>query len=252
MTNWFAGQAYAQTVASSGGARLREPLVCAALRGMRGLRPVGAVLLSLSGMACSRPALVGMPVQSVASDRGPCHGGDLELDRIVDSCTARTAAKPPPPASSLRVELLPAPGSVRSGEETTMSVKMTNLTNTPMELDVTLGCLAFEASAHNASKDDRADEEYSDECAYMGGLCGSGFPVRVTLEAKGSLRKSTVLAAKIKRLEKKGDQCVWHPARALPPGRYVVRVTLPFQDPIPGKPRSVKSRTVEGSVVVVP
>lgn len=152
----------------------------------------------------------------------------------------------------MRVELVPAEASVRSGEEVTMSVRMTNLTSAPMELDVTLGCLAFGAAAHNAGKDERADEEYSDECAHMGGLCGRGRPVRVTLEPQGSLTKRIVFAAKVKRLEKEGDECVWHPARALPPGRYLVRVTLPFQDPIPGKPHSVQSRTVAGSVVVVP
>ena len=43
----------------------------------------------------------------------------------------------------MRVELSPVEASVRSGEKTAVTVKMTNLTSAPMELDMQLGCLAF-------------------------------------------------------------------------------------------------------------
>ena len=191
------------------------------------------------------------PAPPVAAERGPCHGGDLELDRIAQSCMVQTEVRPSPPAASLSVELLPASISVRTADEVTLSVKMTNVTNAPMELDVTLGCFAFEANAYEPGKDQPANAEVSDDCGGLG-LCGTGGPVRVTLEPHGSLSKNVVFTASVNRLEPEGDECAWRPVRGLRPGRYVVRVKLPFHDPVPGKPHESASRTVEGSVVVAP
>jgi hypothetical protein len=155
----------------------------------------------------------------------------------------------------MRVELSPAETSVRSGEETTVTVKVTNLTDAPMELDMQLGC-TFEIEAYREGQKERADEEYSEECrptgGPTGGICVPGLPVRVTLEAHGSLRMNLAFAAQLTRWEGEGLECLSYPGRALPPGRYGIRVRLPFSDPVPGEPQSRNSRSVEGSVVVLP
>lgn len=208
----------------------------------------GCFALALCVAACGRPAPAG-PALQTGGER-PCAGAELDLDRIVQRCTVKARAQPPPPAAALRLVLVPA--SVRTGEETDLSLTMTNVTDRPMMLDVTLGCAAFEAGARHAGHEERADEEYSEACASMGGLCGSGYPVRVSLKPGGTLHKRVPFAARVRRLEREGKRCVWRPAGALPPGRYVVRVTLPFRDPVPGEPHVVRSRHVEGQVVVLP
>ena len=212
-----------------------------------------AALLSLSGTACGHPVREAPRVTSGdAAARGGCRGADLKLNRIAEACKVREQPKPPPPASSMRVELSPAEASVRSGEKTPVTVKVTNLTSAPMELDMQLGCRAFDISAYREGQDERVDQEYTGGCQATGGICAPGLPVRVTLEPQGSLRVDLTFAAHVLQWDKEGNECVSYLARALPPGRYGLRVQLPFSDPIPGKPQSWESRTVEGSVVVLP
>jgi hypothetical protein len=151
----------------------------------------------------------------------------------------------------MRVELSPAEASVRSGEKTTVTVKVTNLTDAPMELDMQLGC-TFEIATYLEGQEERVDEEYSDKCHPTGGVCAPGLPVRVTLEPQGVLRADLTYAAHVLLWDLEGKECVSFLARALPPGRYGIRVWLPFSDPVPGQPQSWESRSVEGSVVVLP
>ncbi|WNG24140.1 hypothetical protein F0U62_08975 [Cystobacter fuscus] len=133
-----------------------------------------------------------------------------------------------------------------------MTVKMTNLTSAPMELDIPLGCMDFDIAVYREGQKARVDQEYVEECLGMGGICGPVLPVRVTLEPQGTLRANLSLAARVSRWDKKGDGCVSHLAGALPPGRYGLRVQLPFSDPSPEEPESLEPRVVEGPVVVLP
>ncbi len=212
-----------------------------------------ATLLSLSGTACGHRVREAPHVTSGdASARGPCRGADLQLNRIAEACRVKGEPRLPPPASSMRVELSPAEAPVRSGEKRTVTVKMTNLTSAPMELDMRLGCWPFEISVYREGQQERVDQEYAEGCNPMGGVCAPGLPVRVTLEPQGSLRADLTFAAHVLQRDREGNKCVSYLARALPPGRYGLSVRLPFSDPIPGEPQSWEPRTVEGSVVVLP
>lgn len=235
-------------------------------RGPRLLRPFGVwnfrpvshalclALPCLLGTACHHDSGHEAPrvTSGTARDRGPCRGTDLSLNALREVCKVPGNPKPSPPASRLRAELSPPELSVRSGGQTTLTVVMTNLENGPLEFDMQLGCGAFDSSVYREGQTERVDQVLNGRCSDTGGVCAPGRAVRVTLEPRGVVRMNLDFDARIVQWDENENRCVDSSERAIPPGRYGLRVQLPFVDPVIEESRSWETRWAEGSVVVLP
>lgn len=216
-------------------------------------RALCLALVSLSGAACRHAGHDAPRVMPGSGGEGdPCRGTQLKLNGIAELCEGRARSELPPPVSSLRMELSPSPVVIRSGEETTVTVVMTNLTSAPLDLDLMMGCKPFEQEVYREGEEERVNLETTGGCALTGGICAPGLPVVLILEPHGVLRTDLTFTAHVVRREHVGNQCVTSRARVLPPGRYRLRVQQPFWDPVPGQPQVRKSRWAEAPVVVQP
>lgn len=180
------------------------------------------------------------PARSAATD--PCRGSDLDLDAIATECVVRERRRPAPPAHVLRMELEPAVVTVEPGGQVELFVRMINTGDEPLEVDIALGCTAFTTHVLDASGR-RVD--WRDDCGVGLGLCGTGWPVRVTLEPAGSLRKVVTFIAVTSRLVESGGQCEQAVDGPLAPGEYTLRLISPHVDPIPGRAHEIRPRHVE-------
>jgi hypothetical protein len=74
--------------------------------------------------------------------------------------------------------------------------------------------------------------------------------LRVTLEPGGVVHKKVSLTASMRRVA--GDDCKEEALGPLPPGRYTMKIVLPWTDPrpIPGNDQARASRVFETPVVV--
>ncbi len=174
-----------------------------------------------------------------------CRGAEFDFDRAPPACVVPRAELTTPPAGALAVTTVPAPAHVSSGKTGTIALEMRNVSGAPLTLDVDDSCLDFTAEAENA-----AAKSMDTEC---GGLCGSApTMLRVTLEPNGVLRKRVDFEAVMRSI--KGDACTEKVLGPLPPGRYTLRIFLPWTDPkpIPGNADARASRVFEGPLVVDP
>lgn len=174
-----------------------------------------------------------------------CRGAEFDFDRPPPACVVPHAELTTPPAGALAVSTVPAPAHVPSGKTGPISLELRNVSGAPLTLDVDDACLTFTAEAENA-----AAKSMDSEC---GGLCGSApTMLRVTLEPNGVLRKRVDFEAVMRSI--KGDACTEKVLGPLPPGRYTLRIFLPWTEPkpIPGNPDARASRVFEGPLVVDP
>lgn len=192
--------------------------------------------------ACAEAAGAG---SVAAPGADPCRGTDFDFDRPPPACVIPHSDLKTPPAGALSVTTVPSPAHVRSGKTGPLAVEMRNVSGAPLTLDVDDSCLAFTAEAENA-----AARSFDSEC---GGLCASApTMLRVILEPGGVVRKRVDFEAVMRSV--KGDACTEHVLGPLPPGRYTLRVFLPWTDPkpIPGNADARESRVLEAPFVVDP
>jgi hypothetical protein len=191
------------------------------------------------------PACAHAATGSAAPQHEACRGTELDFDRPPAACVVPHAELTTPAPGALAVTTVPAPAHVKSGKTGAIALEMRNVSGAPLTLDVDDSCLAFTAEAESA-----AAKSLDSEC---GGLCGSApTMLRVTLEPNGVLRKRVDFDAVMRSV--KGDACTERVLGPLPPGRYTLRVFLPWTDPAPiaGNADARASRVFEGTVVVDP
>jgi hypothetical protein len=202
----------------------------------------------VAALACAHPAEP--PLRAQSANATSCRGSDLELDRALASCRVPEKPRPLPPPSALRLEAVPATMELPPGGEGRFTVRITNVTDQPITVDLAPDCDEMEAWISAEGDDTRLDLEEDEGCRIGWSVCHAPDPARVTLEPKGSLRKSVAFTARVKRREKHVRGCELVQARPLPPGRYVVRVALPLFDPVPGHPHTSEPRRINVRLVV--
>jgi hypothetical protein len=210
---------------------------------------VAAVFGASRAPAAAAPVDAGTPPAAPSTSPAACRGAALELDALTAACAIKGLPKPPPPPASVKVAVDVRPIKVRSGQTGTVGLTLTNVSAAPLELDLSLGCSAFEAWIYRARGTERADQDLGKGGVFNQG-CRRGPTVRVTLEPNGVLRKQVAVVARVKKLKSLGHTVGLVDDRALPPGRYRARVMLPLLDPVTGEEGASKTRTLEVPLVV--
>jgi hypothetical protein len=127
-------------------------------------------------------------------------------------------------------------------------LEMRNVSAEPLLVDVQDACGTFEATASSPEA-----TSFETDCF---GLCGGGpepHLLRVTLEPGGVIHKHVKFFAVMTRVVLNDhEECTERTMGGLPPGRYDLRITLPWTDPIPDDPAATRPRVVEAALTVTP
>jgi hypothetical protein len=184
-----------------------------------------------------------------APDESPpaaCTGADLDLDKIFASkaCDVPGKPNPPPDAALLGMELSPRQLKLESGKTAQVTIRFRNRAADllPVDLDVSCGEAAFETELYAGKK--RAD--FSADCGFGRG-CGRR-TVRVMLAPHGVARVHVPVSATFEALD---AECMPAGRKPIRPGAYKLIVNTPFQDRVAGTVNQVRTRTVEGRLLVV-
>jgi len=185
------------------------------------------------------------PPNAPEAPRDPCRGAAFDADAPPPACMVQSEHVPRAPAPGALKLRVVEQASVKSGAQATFTIEMQNATSAPIPLDFLDGCMSWDTQA-----DDGKHFTFDSEC---GGLCGTAEQMlRVTLDPGGTVRKEVTLTATMRRVA--GDQCKEQSLGPLPPGKYTMKVTLPWTDPkpIPGNDQARASRVFETPLVVTP
>jgi hypothetical protein len=159
-----------------------------------------------------------------------CRGAQFDADEVDARCLHHRPNESPPAASALKVAVH-ADSVAKSGNESTLVVEMRNVSGDPLVVDVDNAC-GFEVVASN----DQATS-YESECTLECVRGPEPRVARVQLEPDGVIVKKLRFWAIQKRVMSDGHRCTDKSLGTLPPGRYQVKVALPWSDE--GTARSV-------------
>lgn len=191
------------------------------------------------------PACAPLPLPHVAPSEMPCRGSRFDADHPDARCLVPHSELLVPPKAALAIRTVPTPAVIHRGLASKFTLEFRNVSGAPLPLELDNSCLAFESVARNETA-----SSFESEC---GGLCvRASNKLRVMLEPGGILQKSVDFVAVQRRID--GDQCSEKNLGPLPPGRYTLKVTLPWTDPapIPGNAQARAWRTFAGALLVEP
>jgi hypothetical protein len=177
----------------------------------------------------------------------PCRGAAFDADALDARCTLHGAGAAAPVPEGLRLTLA-GPTTATSGADVGVVVEMTNTTTAPLPVDVEEGCGTFEGQASN----DKASS-FETDCFGVCEKAPEARVVHVTLEPGGVVRKRVKFSAvQTKTAPDARGECTTSATGALPPGDYDLRVTLPWIDPVEGRPDVSRPRVLEEKISVTP
>jgi hypothetical protein len=193
-----------------------------------------ATLVTAMALAsCATPAPSPVP-SAMATSSDPCHGIDLDVDRIAKACAHTRPKERAPGPESLRVEFEGPTAPIRSGESGEAVLRFRNVSGKPLAFQLEAMCGGSFGTHVLRADGSRADVE---EDVGGLGLCDTVPGVRVELEPGGILTKRLTIAARAQRWVPVDPKNPDGPLELVPgspiaPGTYTLEVRLPlYTDP---------------------
>jgi hypothetical protein len=165
-----------------------------------------------------------------------CHGTAINLDRVAAICASPARRGSPPPDSALDATVMPTPLHLQSGEDLQARVRLTNVSASPLDVDIGLDCRAFET---RALREDGTVANLDEVEPAPQAACTPASSAQVRLEPGGWVEKAIAFRAVRTHLECSEPKVPCHAVAVgeLEPGTYRLQVRLPFTDADPAAPR---------------